>query len=71
MAFILGAFAAAGTMEFNDRLAAAEERIAKPTAHGEARIWSRKCERQGKRVFATQADGGRWRITCVKAEVKL
>lgn len=35
-----------------------------------ARIYSRKCERQNKRIYATQADGGNWKIRCVDATVR-
>ena len=32
-----------------------------------APLWSKRCEAQDKRIFATQADGKRWRIKCVDA----
>lgn len=29
-----------------------------------APVWSRRCESKGKTSHATQADGGKWNVTC-------
>ena len=48
----------------------AEEKIARverQSGMNRARIWSQKCERQGKRIIAKQSDGGKWIVHCVRA----
>ncbi len=68
------AFARAGEEDYQMKKAA-EKEYAQAKAKKQARpepavIWSQRCERQGKRVLATQADGGIWKIKCVDANVK-
>lgn len=72
LVFIVAVYALAGTMDYNDRTAAATERAEPPSGRAapsmeRARIWSQRCIKQGKQVFATQADGGKWVIRCVNA----
>lgn len=61
------------TMAYTDELALEQERKAaqkkREAQPFPAPIWSQKCERQGKRVLAVQADGGRWEIRCVALPV--
>ena len=42
----------------------------KNTRADRAKIWSKKCALKGKRILATQADGGKWVVQCVNAGVK-
>ena len=66
--FLLACYALVGTMEYRVESAIAAERLAQRKARAPeepARIWSRKCARQGKDVYATRADGGPWKITCI------
>lgn len=41
------------------------EKLAPVKSYMDAPIWSKKCMREGKTVYATQADGEKWIITCV------
>lgn len=65
-----------GTLDYQIAVADENERRAraKPTGklltESEARLWSKRCMALGKQIFATQADGGRWKIQCVNAEVR-
>lgn len=36
-----------------------------------ARIWSERCERREKQLFAQSADGGPWKTRCVDAWLRL
>ena len=66
--FVLGCYALASTIEYRVETAIAAERAATVRARAPeepARIWSKKCARQGKDVFATRADGGPWKVTCI------
>ena len=56
------------------RIAAAEaqmraEQAAKRASGRDAPLWSKACERQGKRVLALQSDGGKWEIRCITGKV--
>lgn len=66
---------AVGNSDYADALDTwAEEKLARvERARGQerGRIWSAKCERQGKRVLAMQADGGKWLVRCVRADLKV
>ncbi len=65
-----------GNMDYADALDRDSERKARAAARAKqadplpARIWSKKCERAGKQIIATQADGGRWIVRCVNTNVK-
>src|SRR3990167_4911063 len=68
--FIL-AYGIAGTVDYNDAKAQEREYLAakkaKRSQDQPARIWSKRCQREGKRILAVQSDGGRWKISCVYA----
>lgn len=61
--FLSASYLVAGTMDYNDKLAAAEER--KATRKEQAPIWSKRCEKKGMDVLATKADKEPWKITCI------
>jgi hypothetical protein len=74
LVIVLGLYVLVGTLDFNDKLAAATERAQrapKTATQNEARLWSKKCERRGKQILATQADGGKWVLKCVNADLKV
>ena len=48
-----------------EKLARAERTTREPRA----RIWSKKCERQGKDSLATQADKEPWKVRCIPRRV--
>ena len=64
VAFLAACYAIAGTIDYGVLHAAAEDR-ARP-AQEEARIWSRKCARQGKDALLVKADGGPWQARCME-----
>lgn len=39
-------------------------RVERARAEPRIRIWSKKCERQGRAVIATRADNGPWHVRC-------
>jgi len=65
-------FGLVGTLDYNDAKAVEQEYVtakkSRQSREQPARMWSKKCERQGKRIFATQADGKAWIIKCVDAK---
>lgn len=73
VALIVLAYAKTGTESYADALDAESraktERVARAKRADPARIWSQRCERQGKDVFATRADGKPWEIRCVTRQV--
>ena len=75
VAFVLICYGFAGTQDYNIAKAAEQEYRAavkaKRAQDQPARIWSKRCEAQGKRVLATQADGGKWKIRCVNTNLKI
>lgn len=60
---LAGAYLVAGTMDYNDQVAAASER--KAAQREPAPIYSRRCERKGMDVLATKADKGPWKLACI------
>lgn len=80
IALLVAYFGVIGPMDYADdlmreaetkvlraRLAAAEQPQAAPSPP-EARIWSKRCAKQGKQFVAWQADGDRWHLQCVTAD---
>ena len=61
-AIIGGCYLLAGTMDYNDKASAAQEQ----KYLNQGRIWSKKCEKQGKDVIATKADNGKWKVACIE-----
>jgi len=73
--FLVVAYGFVGTLDYQIAVADANERLERRPAgklltEREARLWSKRCMEQGKQIFATQADGGRWKVQCVNAEVR-
>ena len=67
------AYGFVGTLDYQIAVADENERRERARPAGkllterEARLWSKRCLEQGKQIFATQADGGRWKVQCVNA----
>ena len=67
IAYLIAAYLIVGTLDYNQQVAAAQEAKAE---RDQARIWSKKCAKQGLQIFATQKDGGKWEIRCVDGRVR-
>ena len=63
LAFVFACFLWASTMTYNDKAAASAERAVANAAP----LWSKKCERQGKRLMVKQADGKKPEYRCTDA----
>lgn len=70
LAFVVGAYALVGTIDYRVATAIAAERKAVQTSRQDpARLWSKKCERQQLDAVISQADGGKRVIHCVARRV--
>lgn len=63
--FFLGCYLFVGTQDYTIAKAAEQEKQVKSAVH-EARIHSRRCEKQGKDVLAVKSDKGPWQIRCIQ-----
>ena len=63
--FIFCCYLYASNEDYKIQAAAAKEAKGDP-----ARIWSRKCQREGKQIFASKSDKGPWVIKCVDGRVR-
>ena len=74
LAFLVSAYLMVGTLQYDiEKQIEAdykEIRAKKQAQPDPGRMWSKKCLRADKQFVATQADGGKWKLTCVNAGVK-
>ena len=72
LAFVFACMLAVQSIDYHVARAGAAEKAetARRAEANRARIWSKRCERQGKQILATKADGEGWKIKCVNANIR-